>query len=125
MKKIIVFCSAMLLIVFVKVNVSQAQTAAKADAKVTLTGEIVDMDCYMSMGAHGADHKGCAMKCIANGTPMGLLTSDGKVYVLTAPHDNQDPYNKLKKEAAATVTVTGEVYTRGGVQSLQVDGVKM
>ncbi len=123
MKKAIIFCAALLLMFFVRVNISHTQTA-KTD-KTTLTGEIVDMDCYMSMGAHGADHKTCASKCIANGTPMGLLTKDGKVYVLTASHDNLDPYNKLKKMAAETVTITGEVYTRGGVQSLQVDAVKI
>jgi hypothetical protein len=123
MKKSIIFCAAMLLMFFVRVNTVHAQ-AAKTD-KTTMTGEIVDMDCYMSGGMHGADHKSCAAKCIANGIPMGLLTKDGKVYVLTAPHENQDPYNKLKKQAAETVTITGEVFTRGGVQSIQVDEVKM
>ena len=123
MKKSIVFCAAMLLMFFVRVSTVHAQDT-KPD-KATVTGEIIDMDCYMSMGAHGADHKSCASKCIANGTPMGLLTKDGKVYVLTAPHDNLDPYNKLKKQAASTVTITGEVYNKGGVQSLQVDDVKM
>jgi hypothetical protein len=120
MKKTIIFCAATLLMFFARVNNSHAQTA-----KTSLTGEIVDMDCYMAKGAHGDDHKSCGLKCVANGSPMGLLTKDGKVYVLTPPHDNQDSFNKLKKQVAATVTITGEVYSKGGVQSIEVDEVKM
>ena len=50
--------------------------------KVTLTGEVVDMQCYTASGAHGSDHKECASGCIKGGAPIGLLDKDGKVYVL-------------------------------------------
>ena len=55
---------------------------------------------------------------------MGLLTSDGSLYLLTMNHDNPDPYNNLKEMAGKTVTVTGEVMTRGGMKGIDVSEFK-
>jgi len=102
-----------------------AKAAAKPAAKATaVTGEIVDMGCYLGHGARGADHKSCATRCIANGMPFGLLTADGKLYLLTLNHDNPDPYNKCKDMAAETVTVTGTVLQRSGMMALDVADAK-
>ncbi len=97
----------------------------KAAAKsATVKGEIVDMGCYLGHGARGADHKSCATKCIAGGMPMGLLTAQGKLYLLTMNHDNADPFNKCKDMAAETVDVTGTLAQRNGVLALEVTDVK-
>ena len=97
----------------------------KAAAKsTTVQGELVDMGCYLGSGARGADHKGCATKCLAGGMPAGLLTANGKLYLLTLNHDNPDPYNKLKDMAAEMVTVTGTLMTRNGVMAIDVADVK-
>jgi hypothetical protein len=52
----------------------------KADPK-TVTGEILDMKCYMTSGSKGEAHKECAAM-LKGGTLMGLLADDGKVYLL-------------------------------------------
>jgi len=91
----------------------------------TLTGEVVDMSCYLAHEARGAKHVACGTKCVANGTPMGLLTSDGSVYVITLNHDNADPYNQLKKMVGQTVSVTGPVNERGGVKGIDVTAAKL
>ena len=41
----------------------------------TVTGEILDMKCYMTSGAHGEGHKDCAAMCIKGGAPMGILAT--------------------------------------------------
>src|SRR5690348_6093241 len=125
MKKIIALFSVILLLAFVSHSKVYAQTSKEKSDKVSLTGEVLDMDCYMSMGSHGADHKECGTKCVANGNPMGIMTKDGKVYVITAGHDNLDPYNTLKKHVSETVTVTGEVHERNGIKSIEVSDVKV
>jgi hypothetical protein len=56
---------------------------------VTLVGEIVDYSCYLQVGKHGAKHKDCGVKCLKNGQPIGLLTSDGKLYLLM--EEEHDP----------------------------------
>jgi hypothetical protein len=122
-----------LLVFALALAIATAQAAdpkgKKAEAKtepksMSLTGEIVDMGCYMAEGAKGEAHKSCASMCISSGMPMGLLTGDGKLYLLTLNHDKADPYNSAKKMAAEQVTVTGMMSERNGMKSLSVDDVK-
>jgi len=74
---------------------SQTTVAAAVDQKplpgkiVTLVGEIVDVSCYVSLGKHGAKHRDCGQKCLKNGQPIGLLTKDGKLYLLV--EEEHDP----------------------------------
>jgi hypothetical protein len=96
----------------------------KKAENVTITGEIVDTGCYLGHAAMGEKHTECATKCIANGNPMGLLTSKGKLYLLTMSHDNADPYNKCKDWAAKQVAVTGVVIARAGMTGLEVHDAK-
>ncbi len=101
-----------------------AAKSASAAKTATVKGEIVDMGCYVAHGAMGASHKGCATKCLAGGMPMGLLTADGKLYLLTLNHDNADPYNKCKDMAAEIVQVSGTLAQRNGVMAIDVSDVK-
>ena len=101
-----------------------AAAATPKDAAKGVTGEVVDTGCYLGHAARGAKHVSCATKCIQGGMPMGLLTADGTLYLLTMNHDNADPYNKLKEMAGKTVTVTGEVMERSGMKGLDVASVK-
>ncbi|MBV9963655.1 MAG: hypothetical protein JO072_15545 [Parafilimonas sp.] len=90
----------------------------------TITGEVLDMDCYMKSGAHGADHKSCGDMCIKGGAPMGILTSDNKVYLLVADDSKKDAYEEAKKHAGEQVTVTGELSEKDGIKGLVVADVK-
>ena len=105
-------------------DTKEAKAGTAAPKPVTLKGELVDMGCYVSHGAAGEKHKDCATKCVAGGMPMGLLTSDNKLYVLTLNHDNPDPFNKAKDMMSAMVEVTGMVSERGGTRILDVTDVK-
>jgi hypothetical protein len=90
----------------------------------TLSGEIVDTGCYLGHAARGEKHgTSCGSKCVANGMPMGLLTADGTVYLITLNHDNADPYNRLKGMIGKNVTVTGTVMARGGMKGIDVTQV--
>jgi len=89
----------------------------------TVTGEILDMECYMSSGAHGADHKECAASCISRGEPVGILADDGKVYLLIKGKDAA-VFAAAKKLAGEMATVTGTLSEKGGVQALIVSEVK-
>jgi len=98
---------------------------ANAQDKVkTISGEVLDMSCYMAKGAKGDGHKDCAAACIKGGAPMGLLTSDGKVYLLVENHDKKDAYAEAKNHAGAQVTVTGTVAEKGGMMGIIVNEVK-
>jgi hypothetical protein len=94
------------------------------DDPKTVTGEILDMKCYMASGAHGDGHKECAAMCIGGGAPMGILAEDGQVYLLIKDSKNSAAYDDAKKHAGETVTLTGTVAEKGGVQALIVTEVK-
>jgi hypothetical protein len=101
-----------------------AKTAKATPKSVTLKGELVDMGCYVSHEAKGEKHKGCATKCVAGGMPMGLLTADNKLYLLTLNHDNADPYNMAKDMMSAMVEITGTVSERNGARVIDVTDLK-
>jgi hypothetical protein len=82
-----------------------------------ITGEVVDMACYVDHNATGAKHTDCAKKCIASGLPVGLKTDDGKTYLLIGEHV---PMNKeLAEYAAKKITVEGKVTSRDGINLIE------
>lgn len=91
---------------------------------VTVKGEIVDLACYIDHGAKGAKHQQCALTCLKGGQPMGLLTADGKVYLLLADHQDAKPFEEAKNYAALQVEVTGPVAEKAGITGLTVESVK-
>lgn len=95
--------------------------------ELVVKGELVDMACYMAHEGKGKKHAECARMCVLkNGTPLGLLTSDGKVYLLIEDHSGaktRKPYAQAKELVSETVTITGESHTRGGVQAIVVKAV--
>lgn len=90
----------------------------------TITGEVVDMGCWLGHAARGERHISCATKCLSQGMPMGLLTSNGTLYLVTLDHDNADPYENLKSMAGKNATVTGELLVRSGVKAIEASTVQ-
>lgn len=90
---------------------------ALAASDVTVTGEVLDMACYLDHGAHGEGHASCAKKCISSGLPVGIKTADGKTYLLIGDHK---PANDVLADLAAkTITVKGKLVERDGIQMLE------
>jgi hypothetical protein len=129
MKRILGACLILALALFVFGALASAATpaahkAAAATAPKVVTGEIVDLSCYVTNSAKGAAHKSCAAQCIQNGGPMGLLTSKGLLYVLTMNHDKADAFNSAKAHAGDQVKITGAVMVKNGTKALEVSGVE-
>ena len=101
-----------------------AAAAAEAkEAQTTVVGEIVDLACYLGHGAKGMEHQSCAQKCLNSGQPMGLLASDGTVYLLMASHEDDKPFNTAKGFAALQVSITGPLVQASGIKALTVESV--
>lgn len=83
-----------------------------------VSGEIVDMACYMAGEEHGAKHAKCAGMCVTGGSPMGVLTKSGDLYLVVADHADEKPYEAAKKLAGTDAKLTGHVTKKGGVQAL-------
>ena len=97
---------------------------ASAQDQITVKGEIVDLACYLSKGSKGTRHKACAELCAKKGMPIGVLNESGDVYLLIEDHDDPGPYDAAKGLAGEQAEVTGKKFTKGGVQSILVSGVK-
>jgi hypothetical protein len=55
---------------------------------------------------------------------MGLLTADGKLYLLTVNHDNPDAFNQAKGMAAKQVEATGYLIERAGMKAIDLVAIK-
>ena len=94
-----------------------AEEPAKAEAaSKEITGEVVDMMCYVDHNGMGAKHAECAEKCIKNGGPVGIL-SDGKAYLVVGAHKPMN--DELAPLAGKTVTLKGKLASNGGVSMLE------
>ena len=94
--------------------------------EVTVKGELVDMACYMAHEGRGKKHGECGKMCVKNGAPLGLVTPDGKVYLLIEDHSTSKaskPYAQAKEMVAQTAIIKGDMYERGGVRALAVESV--
>lgn len=91
----------------------------KSDAATekTVTGEIVDMMCYLDHNAIGEEHgKSCGAKCIKNGGPVGIV-DNGKAYLVVGEHK---PINdELADSCGKTITLKGKLAERGGIAMLE------
>src|SRR5579864_8237730 len=92
-----------------------AKTDAAAEKSVT--GEIVDMMCYVDHNAMGDSHgQSCGAKCIKNGGPVGIV-ENGKAYLVVGEHK---PINdELADSCGKTITLKGKLAERGGVAMLE------
>ncbi len=113
------FCAAIALLFVVATGMVGAEGEA-----ISAEGEIVDLACYVSSGAKGADHAGCAKSCVKSGQPMGLLGDNGTLYLLYASHKDGEPFEAAKEHAGSKVQVSGKLSTRDGIKGIQVDAVK-
>jgi hypothetical protein len=91
----------------------------------TISGEVVDMGCWLGHAARGKEHISCATKCLNQGMPIGLLTSNGTLYLVTLDHDNADPYVGLKDLAGKDVSITGELLSRSGMKAIEASKVQL
>jgi hypothetical protein len=91
---------------------------------LTLTGEVVDVSCYTQLGKRGEAHKACGAMCVASGSPAGLLTADGTLYILMPEqhHPRRDGKVSLAKylseHMAQTLTLSGMASSHGGIHTL-------
>jgi len=103
---------------------SEHRHSAVAGAQeILVTGEVLDMTCYIAYNLSGPDHAECARVCIRSGEPAGIKTQDGKVYLLTG-EPGQSINAKLADYAAKTVTIKGRQTVRDGFAQLQVEEIR-
>ena len=96
---------------------AENEQAADTSASKELTGEVVDMMCYVDHNAVGEKHgQSCGAKCIKSGGPVGIL-SDGKAYLVVGEHKPMN--DQLAEYCGKTITLKGKLAQRGGIAMLE------
>ncbi|HEU0207948.1 MAG TPA: hypothetical protein VFQ78_03120 [Candidatus Udaeobacter sp.] len=82
-----------------------------------VTGEVVDMMCYVDHNAVGEKHgQSCGAKCVKNGGPVGIV-SDGKAYLVVGEHKPMN--DQLAEYCGKTITLKGKLAERGGIAMIE------
>ncbi len=98
---------------------------AYAQEQKTITGEVIDVSCYVAAGARGADHATCALACLKVGEPAGILEEGtGKVYLVVTSDHATNPSTKVLPFVAKTVEASGTVAERAGLATIDIKDIK-
>ena len=96
-----------------------------------VTGEVVDVSCYLQLGKRGEAHVACGTKCLQNNQPIGIVDSEDKLYIVMAEehHPRRDGTVDLRKNLipllAKTVTATGMETENKGVHALYLQAAEI
>jgi hypothetical protein len=102
---------------------SERRHSVAGAQEVVVTGEVLDMTCYIASNLSGPDHAECARVCIRSGEPAGIKARDGKIYLLTG-EPGHSVNAELAEYAAQVVTIKGMQTVRDGFAQLQVKEIR-
>jgi hypothetical protein len=101
----------------VQAHEHEGAEAKTSGASKEITGEVVDMMCYLDHNAIGEKHgTSCGTTCIKNGGPVGIV-SDGKAYLVVGEHKPMN--DQLADFCGKTITLKGKLAARGGIAMLE------
>ncbi|MEO5618254.1 MAG: hypothetical protein ABIS67_10815 [Candidatus Eisenbacteria bacterium] len=102
----------------------QAAPFKPSTQQVTVTGEIVDPQCWFTHDGQGAKHRSCAVLCARGGQDLAILDSTtGRLYSILGAGHGVDPNKNLLDHVAVPVRIKGTVYTRGPNQAIVLQSV--
>lgn len=91
---------------------------------VTMTGEVVDPQCYFMHDSRGEEHASCATRCARGGQGLAFLDEQsGKVYPLIAATHGANQNDKVLLLVGKRVAVKGVVFSKGQDAVLQVQSI--
>jgi len=120
MLKRILATTALLAICALPPSLAAQQAMAAPAPDVTITGQVVDLNCYVSMGASGASHKTCAVACAKAGVALAILSSDGNLYMPVSAKPGDPQNSRLEPFAEGRVKVTGTHRMTSGMHTIQI-----
>lgn len=105
--------------------------AAASGDRVQITGEVIDSWCYYSGVMGGPDavtgtaHHTCALWCAAGGIPVGILTEEGKIYMVLKwkDHDKVGDGKTILSVQSHQLVADGVHYERDGIDYILVEDI--
>lgn len=103
-----------------------AYVGAAESEVVSVTGEPVDIQCYLS-GRSGEAHASCAKSCIEGGLPVGFVVvdDDGKEHLyLVMGAERKPAKDYMAEHMGQEVVATGTLATKDGMNIFTVTKVE-
>ena len=89
----------------------------------TITGEIIDITCYLRHDSRGEKHIKCGTSCANLGMPLGLLEDETDKVYLIVPPGHEDPKGPVLPYMGKKITVDAILYTMGGLTGLEIEKI--
>ena len=103
---------------------TDAPMAQPKGEPVTVTGEVIEMWCFLEAGDRGAAKKACATACAKAGNPIALIDDKGELYVLAGLKSHQPAQELLLDKMSERVTVTGVLVKNPKAQMIYIESVR-
>ena len=100
-----------------------APMAQPKGERVVVTGEVIEMWCFLEAGDRGAAKKACATACAKAGNPIALIDDKGELYVLAGLKSHQPAQELLLDKMSERVTVTGVLVKNPKAQMIYIESV--
>ena len=115
---------AAMIAVLATMSVATTSGAQPKGERITVSGEAVDMWCYLEGGDRGAAKKACATACAKAGNAIGIIDAKGNLYLAAGLKDHQPAQALLADRMNEQVTVTGTLVRKDGVQMIFIESVR-
>jgi hypothetical protein len=89
----------------------------------TISGEVIDITCYLRHDGSGQGHAQCALDCANMGMPVGILENKTNKIYLIVPTDHGSPQEPVLSFFGKQVKVDAVIYQRGGLSSLEIQDI--
>lgn len=99
-------------------------SAADNGKAASINGYVIDSACAYTKNLDKPISRDCALKCAKGGSHLVILSDDKNVYWPISdkvPAEGQNP--RLLKYAGERVSVSGQVYDRGGSKAIVIDKI--
>ena len=87
-----------------------------------ITGQVVDIACFVGHDSSGEKHAKCAEACARAGNPLAIF--DGKQIYLPVSMNHKNPNEKLMSFIEKKVRVTGTVLEKAGLKGIAIEKVE-
>ncbi len=117
-----ILASTAVLALFAVPLAAQAEKPGAGD-EMTITGQVIDVNCYTTMNASGPTHKQCATACAKAGVALAILSNDGTIYMPVSAKQGDPQNSRLMDFAEGKVKVTGTHKYVSGMHTIQIKTV--
>ncbi len=86
----------------------------------TVTGEVIDITCYVRHDSKGPEHIKCANVCADMGMPLGILEDETNEIYLILPAGHAAPKESVEGFFGQHITAKLMIFRSGGLNSAEV-----